>query len=265
MSKMSKRNKLISTSMLNQIDGLERFCNSKLLHVCEWMTSNRLALNPYKIQALLISHRKINSKTISFAINNIPINVTSTAQYLGIEIDSTLSFTNQINKTEGKISTALGILFRLQHFAPKQILISVYYSLVFPHLYYGIIVWGSTSNNLLNRLQVLQNKCLRVNDGWQFKQKIKPLYEKYDFLNINQIHFFEAAKFMYYCVHRPQPAIFDDYYKFVTNVSRYRLSSVNDDKLYLPLFKKKSGQNSIKYKGVKIWNSLPKTLKLFPF
>ena len=45
----------------------------------------------------------------------------------------------------------------------------------------------------------------------QFKQRIKPLYEKYDFLNINQIHFFEVAKFMYYCVHHLQTAIFDDY------------------------------------------------------
>ena len=67
--------------------------------------------------ALLVSHRKINSKTSSLAINNIPINITSTAKYLGIEINSTLSFTNQINKIEAKIPTALGIPLRLQHFA----------------------------------------------------------------------------------------------------------------------------------------------------
>ena len=79
-------------------------------------------------------------------------------------------------------------------------------------------------------------------DCWQFKQKIKPLYEKYNFLNINQIYFFEAAKFIYYCVHRLQPAIFQDYYKLVTNVSGQRLKSVNDYKLCLPLFEKKSGQ-----------------------
>ena len=52
----------------------------------------------------------------------------------------------------------------------------------------------------------------RVIDGLQFKQRIKPLYEDYEFLNINQIYFYEVAKFMYCCVHRPQRAIFDDYY-----------------------------------------------------
>ena len=84
------------------LDGLERFCNSDLLHVCKWMTSNRSALNSYKTQVLLISHYKITSKTISLAINNILINMTSTAKYLDIEIDSTLPFTNQINKFEAK-------------------------------------------------------------------------------------------------------------------------------------------------------------------
>ena len=160
----------------------------------------------------------------------------------------------------------MGILFRLQHFAPKQILISVYYSLVLPRLCYGVIVSDFTSNYLLKRPQVLQNKCFGVVDDWQLKQRIKPLYKKYDFLNINQIHFYQVAKFMYDCMHRLQPAIFDDYYISVTNVSRHRLRSVNDDKLYLPPSKKKSGRNSIKYKGVKIWNSLPKkTLKTLFF
>ena len=97
---------------------------------------------------------------------------------------------------------------------------------------------GLTLNYLQNRFQVLQNKCLRVIDVWQFKQRIKPLHEKNDFININQIYFFEIAKCMFYCVHCLQPAIFDDYYKFVTIVSRHRLINVNDDKLYLPFFKK---------------------------
>ena len=96
------------------LDGLERFCNRELLQFCEWLTLNRLALNRYKTQALLISHRKIIFKTISLAINNIPTNITSTAKHLGIEINSTLSFTKEINKIEAKISTALGIIFRLQ-------------------------------------------------------------------------------------------------------------------------------------------------------
>ena len=70
---------------------------------------------------------------------------------------------------------------------------------------------------------------------------------------------------MYHCVRRQKREVFDDYYNFVSNVSRHHLRSVNDDKLYLPLFKKKSGQNSIKYKEIEMWNSLPKNVKILNF
>ena len=130
--------------------------------------------------------------------------------------------------------------------------------------------WHFIAWHLVQDKFLFQNKAkfLRLAieiDGCQLKQRIKPLYEKYDFLNINQIHFYEVAKLKYYCVHRLEPAIFDDCYKFVTNVRRHRLRSVDDEKLYLPLFKKKPRQNSIKYKGVKIWNSLPKNIRTLCF
>ena len=51
-------------------DSLVRFCNSELFHVYEWITSNCLALNSYKTQALLISRRKIDPKFTNMAINN---------------------------------------------------------------------------------------------------------------------------------------------------------------------------------------------------
>ena len=62
-------------------------------------------------------------------------------------------------------------------------------------------------------------KHMYSNYGWLATQT-NNLYEKYDFLNIYEIHFYEEAKFMHYCVPHLQPAIFDDYYKFVNNVSR---------------------------------------------
>ena len=69
------------------------------------MASNHLALNPYKTQALLISHCKINPKSIHMPINNISINNTLTAKNLGIEIDAILSFAKPIKNRGQKINS----------------------------------------------------------------------------------------------------------------------------------------------------------------
>ena len=36
-------------------DGFVRFYNSEVFHVCEWMTSNRLAVKSYKTQAVIVN------------------------------------------------------------------------------------------------------------------------------------------------------------------------------------------------------------------
>ena len=80
--------------------------------------------------------------------------------------------------------------------APVKVLLSEYYAIAFPHLMYGILVWGCSSKKNLHRLQMLQNKCLRILEGWHLKQKLEPLFIKFELFNINHLLHFEFAKFM---------------------------------------------------------------------
>ena len=52
---------------------------------------------------------------------------------------------------------------------------------------------------------------------------------------------------------------------FISFFFSRRMRSVNDDKVHPPLLKKKSGQNLLKFKEVKIWNYLPTNIKTLFF
>ena len=43
-----------------------------------------------------------------------------------------------------------------------DLLVNLYYSLVYSHFIYGIHVWGSACQSELEKIQVLQNKAVRV-------------------------------------------------------------------------------------------------------
>ena len=61
-----------------------------------------------------------------------------------------------------KLSQDCGSFCHLHHNTTQKHLLLLYHSLVYPHLLYGILTWGSTNNSVLNPLQVLQNRLIRV-------------------------------------------------------------------------------------------------------
>ena len=96
-----------------------------------------------------------------------------------------------------RVSTAIGILCRLKSLTPVKILLSVYYAIVFSHLMLEILVWRCSYKINSRRLQMLLNKCLRIIEDWLMKQKLEPLFIKFEIFNTNRLRKFEIAKFMF--------------------------------------------------------------------
>jgi len=65
--------------------------------------------------------------------------------------DSQLKFDQHIAYNK-KLSKPIGIMAKLHHHLPKNVLIDVYYALFQPHLLYGILTWRSTYLTLIKKL-----------------------------------------------------------------------------------------------------------------
>ena len=53
----------------------------------------------------------------------------------------------------------------MKHFAPKRIMKTLYYSMVYPHLIYGITIWDATYKSSVNKLIVMQKKVIKSNNA----------------------------------------------------------------------------------------------------
>ena len=65
-------------------------------------------------------------------------------KYLGVLIDKKLLFKDHIKFLKQKTNRANGILAKLRHHLPSDILKTVYYSLFDTHLSYSCQIWGKT-------------------------------------------------------------------------------------------------------------------------
>ena len=64
-------------------------------------------------------------------------------KYLGIMIDSGLSWKNHIDFISHKISKSIGIITKLRHYIPRHLLFSIYHTLITPYLIYGYYLHGT--------------------------------------------------------------------------------------------------------------------------
>ena len=56
----------------------------------------------------------------------------------------------------------VSILSKLKNFVTDDILTQLYYSLVYPFLTYGLVVWGNTYATTLKPIVTLQKQTLRI-------------------------------------------------------------------------------------------------------
>ena len=132
--------------------------NVELEKVCNWLEINRLSLNLLKTVAIDFSNKRHSDHRI--ILNNTPLEYVSFVKYLGIYIDKKLSFSKHIEEVCGKISKSIGIMYRVSSFCPKNILMKLYYALIYPYLIYCNIIWGGAYPSHINKILLLQKRTI---------------------------------------------------------------------------------------------------------
>ena len=66
----------------------------------------------------------------------------STVKFLGVTLDKNLTFNDHVNKVTSKISKSVGVVRRLHCQLPANVMVNLYYSLVYARLTYAQLAYG---------------------------------------------------------------------------------------------------------------------------
>ena len=164
------------------------------------------------------------------------------------------------------MSGAVGIICKLKFVLPRDALIKLYFALFHPHLLYGLVIWGSTYPTYLMRISTLQNKVVKLVGGGAFQDRAAPFYYKLNISKFTGLYKIEVSKLVYNLVHRPRhlPNNFSKYFEKSCKISQRstRSTTQESDLLYIPRLRSNRLQNSVRYQCVKIWNSIPHSIRL---
>ena len=144
---------------------LIRCLNIELQLLSTWLKANKLSLNAQKTN-YIIFHRarlKIDDTLLnSIYMNGSVINCTMSLKYLGVILDSKMSWIQHIAYVKNKISKGIGIMYKARRYLNKKSLVNLYHSYVYPYLIYCIESWGNAARCHLDPLFILQKRIIRI-------------------------------------------------------------------------------------------------------
>ena len=95
-------------------------------------------------------------------IGNESIEKVSTFKYLGLVMDEHLSFEMHIDKLYNKTYSKIGVIKKVRNCLDNKLALTLYKSLVLPHIDYCDVVYVSATKESLSKLQLVQNKACQV-------------------------------------------------------------------------------------------------------
>jgi hypothetical protein len=191
----------------------------------------------------------------NICINGTAIKRVKSFQCLGVYVDEFLTWESHIENISKKVAKGLGVLRRLQSFVPKSILITIYNSLIVPHLDYCSSVWGSVGKGLSNKIQKLQNRAARIITHSSYDIRSKYILNDLGWTNMAERRQDQLATLMFKTMYGYAPVYMSSMFTKTADVHTHGLRRTQNG-LFIPSPNSEAMKRSISYRGALRWNNL---------
>ena len=234
---------------------IESLMNAEIPILVDWLRANRLSLNIDKTHVMVFGPpRKTLSATVDIKIEGRTLDLVKSTKFLGLILDSGLTWKQHILHLSKKIAKAIGIISLAKQTLSQKSLIQLYYSFVYPHLTYCTIIWGKSYNSTIWPVYRLQKIALRIIGNLPRRDSSKIFCKEFKLLRFPEIYILSISTFMYNYTNSLLPPTLNDLFQKNQNVHNHRTRI--RDQLRAPRTHSKYAENFVSNQGVKIWNNL---------
>ncbi len=265
----------IFISGTNRQDAIRK-ANVVLSSVSAYMAANKLHINLLKCCYMHFKSKPTESENDDecIMINNSEIEEVTETKFLGVIIDSELTWSSHIKYLNKKLKCNTGMLNRIKSFIPKHLHKTLYHTLFESHLSYGINVWGNAAKHLSDSLFITQKHCMRIMFGdkeaylekfktcvrarapdeqklgseFYIKEHTKPLFNKHEIFTVVNLYHHRTILDVFKILKTRIP---------LSLYSNFTISKRKDTLLIMP-----RDTNCYTYHASSLWNSFRATLSV---
>jgi len=229
---------------------------AKLLH---YATCHNLAINEKKTQVIIVGNPKLLNKlpnvVPSVCINGTCLPFKTSVVNLGITLDHHLTWEPYATSICKKSIASLQQIRRHRHLLPTPVRKRLVESLIFPIFDYGSIVTEGMLIVCVNRIQRIQNACVRFVLGLHKYCHITQYYNELKWLRIQHRRKYLAVSLLKNVLFYRSPGYIHEKLEFVNTIHSRSLR--NNYTLRVPHHRTDKQRGAFWIYAVVLWNLLP--------
>ncbi|KAL4226412.1 hypothetical protein ACF0H5_014395 [Mactra antiquata] len=218
----------------------------------KWEKTWSMEFNPDKCEILRITRKKA-PLIYPYKLHNIELKSTSQSKYLGVTISSDMNWSKHINNITTKATSTLRFIQRNVKTSNKQVKTAAYNTYVRPQLEYCSSIWHPWQKSLSHSLEKVQRSAARyVMADYDYTSSVTKMLQILDWQTLHQRRLHSSLIFFYKIIN--QKVAVDSYHLIPTRNLNYNPSQFHSNYY----------NNSFFPRTIKLWNSLPLSVKSSP-
>lgn len=223
------------------------------LHKLEkWERVWLMEFNPDKCEVLRVSRKK-NPTIYPYRLHNTELKSTCSAKYLGITITKDLNWSQHIENITSKATSSLRFIQRNVKTDNVKVKEAAYTTYVRPQLEYCSSVWHPWQKSLVHKVECVQRSAARyVMNDYNYRSSVT---EMLNTLNWKTLYYrrLNSSLIMFYKIRAHSVAVDPSYLIHTRNLN-----------YLIPQSRTNYFANSYFPRTIRLWNSLPSTVKESP-
>ena len=236
----------LATTIMSQLD--------------KWFSDNLLTLNTEKSYYCIFrtTQNHLINLPDEIEFNNKSIKRAKSIKYLGITLDEFLDWNEHITNIGKSLKSLFSVFYNIRRYLTLEHIKVIYYTMIYSRIKYGICAYGFAKQENMDKVQVLQNKLLKVLLEKEWRYSTNKLHNDINILQVEDLFSQEISTFVCNYFRGNLPGAFSDY--FQTFDHRYDTRE-KTTRLKLPKCRTELGKNTVKFTGCIIWNDLSQEQK----
>lgn len=210
--------------------------------------TNALIVNLEKTELLCFQLRNNNNEKLILQYDGIDLIPKECVRFLGVCMDQSLRWCSHIDHISKKLNSSFYAIRQIKDSLPQGTIINVYYSLVYSHLNYCVLLWGNSIES--KRIFIAQKRIIRMIFGLDPRTTCKPSFIANKLMTVSCIFLYRCLKY-----------VKENEQNFIKVSSFHDYATRNSETLGIPLHRTSKFETSPLYHCIKIYNHLPPKMK----